>query len=188
MKTPESLESEGDKEEEKEEETTEGQGAVVNQSIADRLALQTLSEFFDAAATFVGVEGVNQRKLVTRDGLAEALTVMNSRQKLFQACPAIESMNQVEVPDQILGACPKPMDRDGLSRQELSEAVLVLRGDLSMNHFVVISQALQSLEKHINHELVHLNKHQRKMNRRFLKLRHRLRKVYHFDGAPRKMD
>merc|ERR1712194_618394 len=26
-----------------------------------------------------------------------------------------------------------------------------------------------------------------KMNRRFLKLRHRLRKVYHFDGAPRKM-
>merc|ERR1712146_287327 len=49
------------------------------------------------------------------------------------------------------------------------------------------SQALQQMEKHIDHELVHLNKHQRKTNRRFLKLRHRLRKVYHFDGAPRKM-
>merc|ERR1712190_655548 len=64
---------------------------------------------------------------------------------------------------------------------------MALKGELSMNHFVVISQALQNMEKHIEHELVHLNKHQRKMNRRFLKLRHRLRKVYHFDGAPRKM-
>merc|ERR1719330_593837 len=64
---------------------------------------------------------------------------------------------------------------------------MALSGELSMNHFVMISQALARMEKHTEHELVHLNKHQRKMNRRFLKLRHRLRKTYHFDGAPRKM-
>merc|ERR1719401_592751 len=74
-----------------------------------------------------------------------------------------------------------------MTRQEVAEAVLMVRGELSMNHFVTISQALERLEKHTEYELMHLNKHQRKMNRRFLKLRHRLRKVYHFDGAPRKM-
>merc|ERR1719401_2853639 len=74
-----------------------------------------------------------------------------------------------------------------MTRQEVAEAVLMVRGELSMNHFVTISQALERLEKHTEYELMHLNKHQRKMNRRFLKLRHRLRKAYHFDGAPRKM-
>merc|ERR1712048_965758 len=104
-----------------------------------------------------------------------------------QACPALANIEPTEMAEKIWGACPKHLDREGLARQELAEACMALKGELSMNHFVVISQALQQLEKHINHELVHLNKHQRKMNRRFLKLRHRLRKVYHFDGAPRKM-
>merc|ERR1712232_1345734 len=89
--------------------------------------------------------------------------------------------------ERIWKSCPQRLDKEGLNRQELTEACMALNGELSMNHFVMISQHLNTMEKHIDHELVHLNKHQRKMNRRFLKLRHRLRKVYHFDGAPRKM-
>ena len=107
--------------------------------------------------------------------------------KLYQACPALQGVEAEEMAAKIWEACPKRLDKDGMSRQELAEACMVMRGELSMNHFVIISQALQNMERHIDHELVHLNKHQRKMNRRFLKLRHRLRKVYHFDGAPRKM-
>jgi len=151
------------------------------------IATQTLSEFFDLAATYVGVEGVNQRKLVTQRGLTDALQRQDVQSKIFQACPALQDMEIPQMSQKIWDACPKRMDKDGLSRQELVESILTIRGDLSMNHFVVISQALQKMEVHIEHELTHLNKHQRKMNRRFLKLRHRLRKVYHFDGAPRKM-
>merc|ERR1719450_759668 len=99
----------------------------------------------------------------------------------------MQGVEPTDMAERIWGACPKRLDKEGLARQELTEACMAIRGELSMNHFVVISQALQQLEKHVDHELVHLNKHQRKMNRRFLKLRHRLRKVYHFDGAPRKM-
>mmetsp|Transcript_127383 Transcript_127383/g.317981 ORF Transcript_127383/g.317981 Transcript_127383/m.317981 type:complete len:608 (+) Transcript_127383:33-1856(+) len=207
MRTPSSLESEPE-EDDKDKNDKEGdaQGgqpganalvagagglaggvAVQQQTIADRLATQTLSEFFDLAATYVGVEGINQRKLVTSRGLNDALQRQDVRNKIFQACPALQAMEVPEMAQKIWDACPKRLDQDGLSRQELAESILSIRGDLSMNHFVVISQALQKLETHIEHELTHLNKHQRKMNRRFLKLRHRLRKVYHFDGAPRKM-
>lgn len=162
-----------------------GGGPQVN--MADRLAMQSLSEFFDLASTYVGIEGVNQRKLVTVAGLANALDREEVKTKLFTVCPAMKDVEPQEMSEKIWASCPKRLDREGLSRQELAEACMVVRGELSMNHFVVISQALQQLEKHVDHELVHLNKHQRKMNRRFLKMRHRLRKVYHFDGAPRKL-
>jgi len=160
---------------------------VGQQSAVDRLTAQTLTEFFEMTATQVGIEGVNQRRLVTQHSLADALLRLDVQEKLFQICPALRTLEASEMPARILGACPKRLDKDGMLRQELVEACLALRGDLSMNHFVQISQALQQMERHIDHELVHLNKHQRKINRRFLKLRHRLRKVYHFDGAPRKM-
>jgi len=149
--------------------------------------MQTLSEFFDLASTYVGIEGQNQRKLVTQRSLKDSLLRSDVQTKIAQACPALSGIDPEEMAAKIWGACPKHLDKEGLARQELAEACMAVRGELSMNHFVVISQALQSMEKHVEHELVHLNKHQRKMNRRFLKLRHRLRKVYHFDGAPRKM-
>mmetsp|Transcript_44493 Transcript_44493/g.137589 ORF Transcript_44493/g.137589 Transcript_44493/m.137589 type:complete len:504 (-) Transcript_44493:14-1525(-) len=164
-----------------------GMPGVMQQSAADRLTTQTLSELFEQASAFVGIEGVNQRRLVTSSSFADALTKLDVQEKLFQVCPALKGLETPEVLKMVFGACPKRLDREGMLRQELAEAVLALRGELSMNHFVIIGQTLQTLERHIDHELVHLNKHQRKINRRFLKLRHRLRKVYHFDGAPRKM-
>jgi len=165
-----------------------GAGAAgIQQSVADRLAAQTLSEFFDLASTYVGIEGVNQRKLCTQKSLGDTLLRQDVSAKLVQACPALANCNAAEMVERIWSGCPKKLDKEGMTRQEVAEAVMMVRGELSMNHFVTISQALERLEKHTEYELMHLNKHQRKMNRRFLKLRHRLRKVYHFDGAPRKM-
>jgi len=48
------------------------------------IATQTLSEFFDLAASYVGVEGVNQRKLVTQRGLGDALSREDVQGKIFQ--------------------------------------------------------------------------------------------------------
>jgi len=197
MRTPSSLASEDDDEKKKDdvEEThvekkgDGGFGGMPQQSASDRIAVQTLSEVFDLVSTYVGVEGVNQRKLVTLNSLKDALMRIEIQQKVAQACPAMraDDSKPEQMAEQIWKACPMHLDKEGLNRQELAEACMALSGELSMNHFVTISQALQKMEKHTDHELVHLNKHQRKMNRRFLKLRHRLRKVYHFDGAPRKM-
>lgn len=187
LQSTESEDLEEQKEEEEKKAQEQGGGSGPQQSAADRLALQTLSEFFDLSAEYVGIEGQNHRKLVTQKSLAEALQRTDVQTKLYQACPALQGVEAEEMAGRIWDACPKKLDKDGMSRQELAEACMVMRGELSLNHFVIISQALQKMEKHIDHELVHLNKHQRKMNRRFLKLRHRLRKVYHFDGAPRKM-
>lgn len=192
MLTPSSLASEPDedpedKKEEEEQKKEEGQTGPT-QSAADRLAMVTLNEFFDLASKYVGIEGQNQRKLATQGSISEALARGDVASKLLhQACPALVGADHEELAQKIWEACPKRQDKEGLSRQELAEACMSTRVELSMNHFVIISQALQSLERHIDHELVHLNKHQRKMNRRFVKLRHRLRKVYHFDGAPKKM-
>jgi len=164
-----------------------GGAATQQQSVADRITTQTLSEAFDLASVYVGTEGVDQRRVVTLKSLTETLIRADVHSKFIQACPAMVGMEAADMAKTIMQSCPKRIDPDGLSRVELAEAVLAMRGELSMNHFVSISQALAKLEKHVNTELVHLNKHQRKLNRRFLKLRHRLRKVYHFDGAPRKM-
>jgi len=194
MATPSELASDDDEDgEEDDENNAKNQsnnsnlGPNAQQSAVDRLAQQTLSEIFDLAAHYVGQEGVNQRKLVTQKSLRDALARPDVQAKVFQAVPQVKSVEPDELAKKIWGSCPKLLDPGGLSRQELAEACMVLRGELSMNHFVVISQALQSMDTQVSHELVHLNKHQRKMNRRFLKMRHRLRKVYQFDGAPRKM-
>jgi len=194
MVTPSELASDEDDDGEEDDENAQknqgnnfAAGPNTQQSAVDRLAVQTLTEFFDLAAQYVGQEGVNQRKLVTNKSLKDALTRPDVQSKVYQAVPAMKGVDPEEMAKKIWGACPRHLDTAGLSRQELAEACMVLRGELSMNHFVLISQALQSMDTHISHELVHLNKHQRKMNRRFLKLRHRLRKVYHFDGAPKKM-
>jgi len=191
MLTPSSLASD-DEDEGPEDKPATNQGGglasgVVAQNAAERLTMQILSEFFDITSEKVGIEGLNQRKLVTQRSLGHALQKPDVQEKLFQVCPSMQGLEPAELPARILAACPKQINRDGLLRQELAEACLALRGELSMNHFVGIGRSLQQMERHIDHELVHLNKHQRKMNRRFLKLRNRLRKAYRLeDGAPRR--
>mmetsp|Transcript_94720 Transcript_94720/g.230112 ORF Transcript_94720/g.230112 Transcript_94720/m.230112 type:complete len:609 (+) Transcript_94720:79-1905(+) len=191
MLTPSSMDS-GDEEERAKEEDREavapaGGPAAVVQGAAERLAQQLLGELFDKASELVGREGIGQSRVVSERSLRDALVRVDVQEKLFQVCPTLKAIDSEQLPKRVVGACPKPFNKAGLVRQEFVEACLALKGELSMNHFVSISMSLQQLEKHVDHELVHLNKHQRKMNRRFLKLRHRLRKVYHFDGAPRKM-
>lgn len=193
MNTPRSDEASDDEEDKKvDQEGTlitggGGGGGGPQQSVADRIALQALSELFDVASTNIGQEGVDQRKLVTVRSLKKSLDRQDVQAKLEQAIPAFKGMVPETMAQRVFDLCPVRNDKDGLNRNELSESCMVIRGEMSMNHLVVISQSLQAMEKAVTHELVHINKHQRRLNRRFLKLRHRLRKVYHFDGAPRKM-
>jgi len=157
------------------------------QSAAERLTQQLLSDLFDMTSEAVGKEGLNRSRVVSERSLKDSLVRLEVQEKLFQVCPALKALSPHDLAPRIMAACPKHFNRAGLMRQEFVEACLALKGELSMNHFVTISMSLAQMEKHVEHDLVHLNKHQRKMNRRFLKLRHRLRKVYHFDGAPRKI-
>lgn len=190
MLTPSSLDSGDEAEKEKQQQAQAaptGNAMAVVQNAAERLTQQLLSELFDLTSELVGREGLNQSKVVSERSLKDALVRVEVQERLFQVCPALKAIDPHGLAKRVIAACPKHYNRAGLMRQEFIEACLALKGDLSMNHFVAISMSLQQMERHVEHELVHLNKHQRKMNRRFLKLRHRLRKVYHFDGAPRKM-
>jgi len=193
MLTPSSMDS-GDEEENQQQTqqtaaaaATGGNATAVVQNAAERLTQQLLSDLFDLTSELVGKEGVNQSRVVTERSLGDALVKMDVQERLLQVCPGLTAVEPQDLVKRVIAACPKHYHKAGLMRQEFAEACLALKGELSMNHFVAISLSLQQLEQHVDHELAHLNKHQRKMNRRFLKLRHRLRKVYHFDGAPRKM-
>merc|ERR1712107_945615 len=115
-------------------------------TITDKMAIGTLNELFDTCAAYVGTEGMNQRKLVTQKSLQDSLKREAVYTKLHQVVPALKDIDYRESAEKIMAACPNRLDKAGLGRQELTEAILALRGELSMNHFVSISMKLRQLE------------------------------------------
>merc|ERR1712137_1477747 len=115
------------------------------------------------------MEGKVQKKLVTATSLADALARAEVQNKFTRACPPLLRVaadgNPAKWTHAIWSACPKHQDPAGLGRLELIEALAALQRNFSMNQFVVISAALNNITKHFDHELRHLDKHQRKMNR-----------------------
>eukprot|EP00927_Polykrikos_kofoidii_P018124 TRINITY_DN18347_c0_g2_i1.p1 TRINITY_DN18347_c0_g2~~TRINITY_DN18347_c0_g2_i1.p1 ORF type:complete len:619 (-),score=122.04 TRINITY_DN18347_c0_g2_i1:98-1954(-) len=192
MKTPSSLASESSGEEEADSQESE-EDAVAGLSANFHLG-QALGDLFDLFSTFTGGDGTNNKRLITLKSLKDALHRPEVKTKLTLACPSITNvpdgappLEPEKIAQTIWGACPRQLDPHGMNKQELAEACMALMGELSLNHFVVISQTLVKTEQQVSRQLEQLNSQQRRLNRRFIKMRHRLRKVYRFDGSPRKM-
>lgn len=154
---------------------------------AGRLQVEILNALFDHLSEKVVREGIMNREATPETMLPNI--PKPEVQQLIQ--DGIASWNMVE-PQELVDRLftmhnehialhpDEPMTREGFVKVGIAVHIR-----LAEKAFMDISDQFVRVDQHVAHEFGHLNKHGRKINRRFLKLRYRIRKVYHFDDRPK---